>query len=355
MPDMPQPLHTPLCQELGIEYPIFCAGIGTAAGPDLAAAVSNAGGFGVVGASSFLADAIPALIARIRERTTRPFGVNFIIDERDSSDEDRAITHQQVSAAIAARVAAVILFWGDPAPYVDEAHRQGVRIIIQVGSVDEARAAAASGVDAVIAQGVEAGGHVRGTTSIWTLLPAVVEAIKPLPVLASGGIGDGTGLARAIRLGAQGVSLGTRFVASNEAWCHAAYKQRIVESTASDTVLNELYDVWWTNAPHRTLRNKTFFEWEAAGRPPSGRRPGEGTSIGKKRMGSGEVVEWPRYAIGTAPPDFDGDIEYAPLWSGESCSVVNDIKPAGDIVRDLAREADAMLAAAGGARQNRLS
>src|SRR5207245_2017770 len=83
-----------------------------------------------------------------------------------------------------------------------------------------------------------------------------------------------------------------------------------------ETVLNELYDVWWPNAPHRTLRNKTFFEWEAAGRPPSGRRPGEGTSIGKKRMGSGEVVEWPRYAIGTAPPDFDGDIEYAPLWAG---------------------------------------
>src|SRR5439155_24537141 len=108
MPDMAQPLHTPLCRELGIEYPIFCAGIGTAAGPDLVAAVSNAGGFGVVGASSFLAEAIPPLIARIRERTTRPFGVNFIIDERDSSDEDRAITRQQVSAAIAARVAAVI-------------------------------------------------------------------------------------------------------------------------------------------------------------------------------------------------------------------------------------------------------
>src|SRR5438552_373496 len=215
MPDMAQPLHTPLCRELGIEYPIFCAGIGTAAGPDLAAAVSDAGGFGVVGASSCLAEAMPALIAQVRERTTRPFGVNFIIDERDSSDEDRAITRQQVSAAIAAQVAAGLLFWGDPAPYVEEAHRHGVRIIIQVGSVDEARAAAASGVDAVIAQGVEAGGHVRGTTSIWKLLPAVVEAIKPLPVLASGGIGDGTGLARAIRLGAQGVSLGTRFVSAS--------------------------------------------------------------------------------------------------------------------------------------------
>ena len=176
-------------------------------------------------------------------------------------------------------------------------------------------------------------------------------------MLASGGIGDGAGVARAIGLGAQGVSLGTRFVATDEFLAHPAYKRRIVESTASDTVLNELYDVWWPRAPHRTLRNKTLAEWEAAGRPPSGKRPGEGTSIGRRRIGSGDIVDWPRYAIGVAPPDFDGDIEYAPLWAGESCSVVNDIKPAGDIVRDLAREADAVMAASGGipARQTRLS
>src|SRR5436190_23291444 len=110
MHDMAQRLDPPLCRELGIGYPTFCAGMGTAAGPDLAAAVSNAGGFGVVGASSFLADAMPALIAQVRERTTRPFGVNIIIDDRDSSDEDRAITRQQVSAAITERVAAMILF-----------------------------------------------------------------------------------------------------------------------------------------------------------------------------------------------------------------------------------------------------
>jgi NAD(P)H-dependent flavin oxidoreductase YrpB (nitropropane dioxygenase family) len=118
---------------------------------------------------------------------------------------------------------------------------------------------------------------------------------------------------------------------------------RIVQSNAGDTVYNELYDVWWPGAPHRTLRNKTFAEWDAAGRPPTGKRPGEGTSIGKRRVFSGEVADWPRYAIGTAPPDFDGDIEYAPLWAGESCTVVNDIKPAADIVRDLVREAETAL------------
>jgi NAD(P)H-dependent flavin oxidoreductase YrpB (nitropropane dioxygenase family) len=341
---MVQSVRTALCGELGIEHPIFLAGMGTAAGPEIVTAVSEAGGFGVLGASAFPPTMIRELISGIRRRTARPFGVNIIIDERDlSTEEDKAELREQVSAAIAEGVAAVVLFWGDPAPYVEEAHRHGVRLFVQVGSVDEAKAAASAGVDAVIAQGVEAGGHVRGQTSIWTLLPAVVESIAPLPVLASGGIGDGEGVARAIRMGAQGVSLGTRFIASDEAWCHPAYKQRVVESTASDTVYSELFDIWWPDAPHRTLRNKTVSEWEAAGRPPTGSRPGEGTSIGRRRMGSGAIGEWPRYAIGVATPDFDGDIDYAPLWAGESCSVVNDIKPAAQIVRDLVAEAQIAL------------
>ena len=126
-----------------------------------------------------------------------------------------------------------------------------------VGSVTEARAAAAAGVDAVILQGVEAGGHVRGTTSIWELLPATVAA------------------------------LGTRFVASDEAWIHPAYKQRVVECDATDTVYTELYDAWWPGAPHRALRNKTFQDWEAAGRPSPGQRPGEGTLIGRRLFARG--------------------------------------------------------------------
>jgi nitronate monooxygenase/enoyl-[acyl-carrier protein] reductase II len=208
-------------------------------------------------------------------------------------------------------------------------------VLVQVGSLDEALRAAKAGVDAVIAQGVEAGGHVRGTTSIWELLPATVKKLQPLPVLASGGIGDAPGVARALSLGAAGVSLGTRFVACDETWLHPAYKERVVNARAEDTMLNELYDYDWPNAPHRTLRNKTYEEWQAAGCPPRGSKPGEGTSIGRRTNAMGERVEWMRYATGTVPPDFDGDIEYAPLWAGESCSVVNDIKPAANIVRDL--------------------
>ena len=339
-------LRTPLCKDLGIRYPILSVGFGSAAVPQLVAAVSNAGGLGVLGMSGLDPELIRRRIASTRELTGFPFGVNLIIAEVD--DGDRAFLLDQVDTLTGEDAAAIVLFWGDPSPYVEKTRGTGVRIIIQVGSVEEAKNAADAGVDAVIAQGIEAGGHVRGTTSIWELLPATVEALKPLPVLASGGIGDGAGVARALRLGAQGVSLGTRFVASDEAWLHPDYKLRVVQSTAEDTVYNELYDVGWPDAPHRTLRNKTFAEWDAAGRPPTGQRPGEGTSIGKRRLIDGVVQDWPRYAVGTVPPNFEGDVDYAPLWAGESCTVVNDIKPAGEIVHDLVRDAEAVLAGRSG-------
>jgi len=255
---------------------------------------------------------------------------------------------EEVLTAAEQGAAAVVLFWGDPAPYVETAHQAGLKLMIQVGSVEEAVAAAEAGVDAIIAQGVEAGGHVRGTTSIWTLLPRVVQAVDPLPVVASGGIGDGFGVAGALALGAQAVSLGTRFVASEEAAAHPEYKRRVVLSTAADTFYGDVFNVRWPDAPHRVLRNRLIEEWEAAGRPPPGQRPGEGATIGTVVMSSGAKADWPRYAVGVAGPDFDGDLEYAPLWAGESCAVVKDVKPAAAIVQDLAREAAGQLCTAPG-------
>ena len=334
-------LGTPLCQRLGIEHPIWCAGMGAAAGPDLVAAVSNAGGLGVLGAAGAPPEEVRRRAARVRELTGRPFGINFIIDGADTAEDIEFIRAEVAAAAESA--AAVVLFWGDPAPYVMAGHRGGALVLVQVGSAAEARAAAAAGVDAVIAQGVEAGGHVRGTTPVWELVPQVVAAVAPLPVLASGGIGDGAGVAQALRAGAQGVSLGTRFAASEEAWAHPEYKRRITASTAADTVYGELFDVWWPDAPHRVLRTRLVEEWEAAGRPPPGQRPGEGTPIGTVTLSSGQQADWPRYAVGVAGPDFDGDIDDAPLWAGESCTVVHDIKPAAQIVSDLVAEAEAAL------------
>ncbi len=342
-------LRTAICRELGIEYPVFSVGFGMGAGPELAAAVSNAGGFGVLGGVSLPPEQVASTIGRTRELTDGPFGINFIVAELEdtaAAEEDKAEVRLQVATAIEEGVAAVVLFWGDPAPFVEDAHGNGVKVLVQVGSVEEAKSAADAGVDAVIVQGLEAGGHVRGTAPIWDLLPPAVEAVTPLPVLASGGIGDGAGLARALRLGAQGVSLGTRFVASDEAWVHPAHKRRVVESTAEDTVYGELYDVWWPGAPHRTLRNRTFDEWEAAGRPPPGKRPGEGTPIGTRRSASGDVQDWPRYAVGLIPPTFEGDLERVPMLTGESCGVVMEIKPAGQIVKGLVQDAEAALAEA---------
>jgi NAD(P)H-dependent flavin oxidoreductase YrpB (nitropropane dioxygenase family) len=338
-------LQTPICADLGIEYPIFSVGFGFSAGPDLVCAVSDAGGCGVLGASGMPDEHIRAQISAVRERTDRTFGVNLIIAELTAGEsaEDMAFVRAQAAAIIEERAPILVLFWGDPAPFVADAHRNGVRVFVQVGSVGTAEDAAAAGVDAVIAQGIEAGGHVIGTTSIWDLLPATVAAVAPTPVLASGGIGDGAGVARALRLGAQGVSLGTRFVASDEAWIHPTYKQSVVDSTAADTYYGELFDVGWPDAPHRVLRNKAVQEWEMSGCAPSGARPGEGTSIGVSRRPWGDF-EWPRYSPGMVMPDFDGDPEYAPMWAGESCEVVDDIKPAGVIVRDLARQAEAALA-----------
>lgn len=336
---MTRRLHTPICDLLGIKYPILNAGIGPAAGPELAAAVTNAGGFGVLGGGGMPLEAMRQRVERTRSLTSGPFGINVITDEALAPED-----LEQVAGLAAMGVAAIVLFWGDPTPHVEAVHSHGAKLLVQVGSLDEAKRAARAGVDAVFAQGVEAGGHVKGTTSIWDLLPDTVRALKPLPVLASGGIGDGEGLAKAITFGAQGVSLGTRFVACAETWVHPAYKQRIVDARAEDTVLNELYDYDWPNAPHRTLKNKTYAEWVAAGSPPGEKRPGWGTSIGFRSNPMGKRVEWMRYSIGTAPPDFDGDIEYAPLWAGTSVSEVNDIKPAADIVKDLVRDAEAALA-----------
>lgn len=172
-------------------------------------------------------------IRQVRSLTDKPFGVNIIL----ALLADDA----PIECCFEERVPVLVLFWGDPAPYVERAHAVGTEVVVQVGSVEEAKAAAAAGVDAVIIQGVEAGGHVRSRTSISVLLPATVDAVYPLPVIASGGIADARGVAAALALGAQAVSLGTRFLCSVES--RAAYKERVVAATAEDTCYTTQFDL----------------------------------------------------------------------------------------------------------------
>ena len=162
-------------------------------------------------------------------------------------------------------------------------------------------------------------------------------------MLASGGTGDGAGVARARRRGAPGVCLGTRFVASDQARAHPQHPRQIVASTAAGPVCGEVFEGWWPGAPPRVLRTRLAAGGAATGRPPPGQRPGEGTPIGALARSSGATTGWPRHAAGAAGPDFDGGIDDAPLWAGESCTVVHDIKPAAQIARDLVREAEAAL------------
>jgi nitronate monooxygenase len=303
------------------------------AGPELAAAVSNAGACGVLGGTTLTPTDLRQQIAHVRALTTQPFGVNIILARMQAG---------LIETCCEERVPLLVFFWGDPAPYVAEAHRHGVTVVLQVGSVEEARAAAAAGVDIIMAQGCEAGGHVKGMITLTTLVPEVVEAVHPVPVIAAGGIATGRGVVAALSLGAQAVSMGTRFLASVEARVPHAYKERVVQSTAKDTVYTGLFDVGWAEAPHRVLRNKAVTEWEAAGRPPRGQRPGEGQVIGTVPR-AGRPVDVVRYASFMPIEGFTGELDYAALYAGESCSLVNDIKPAAHIVADLVRDAEAML------------
>lgn len=319
-------LTTPFCRQIGIEAPVLSVGFGTGAGPELVAAVSNAGGCGVLGGTG-MGGLIAERIEQTRTLTDRPFGVNLILHGDQLETAAIALEHG---------VRLLVLFWGDPAPIVALAHEAGAIVLHQVGSVDEARAAADAGVDVVIAQGYEAGGHVRGRTALSVLVPAVVDAVGPLPVLASGGIADGRGLAAALVLGAQGVSIGTRFVASEEAFVAEEFKQRVVEE--SETVYAEnLFDGGWEDAPHRMLRNGVVREWEAAGKSRIGETIGLLDSI------RGGQIEIARYTAFMTTPAFHGDVEEAPLWAGESVALVHDIRGAGEIVTTMVAEAEAAL------------
>ena len=202
-------LTTPLCLQLGVEYPILNAPMGGGiAGPELAAAVSNAGGLGTLGLGALPASLIGEQIRRTRALTSKPFLANLII---------AVLQGDELAACFDAGIPILGLFGGDPRPFVADAHRRDIKVIPQVASVAEAVIAAEGGADAVIAQGVEAGGHVLGTTSLSVVLPAIVDAVRSLPVIAAGRIADGRGLVAALALGAQAVSMGTRFLASEEA------------------------------------------------------------------------------------------------------------------------------------------
>ena len=246
-------MKTNLCHMLGIEYPIIAAPMGPdLTGPDLVAAVSNAGGLGILQAQFCSPPVFRQEIRRVRALTARPFGVNLLL---------HFPVEDQVAICLEERVPVLSLFWGDPTAYVGRAHAAGVKVFHQVGSVADARRAAAAGVDVIIAQGVEAGGHVAGEVSTLALVPRVVDAVAPRPVVAAGGITDARGVVAVLALGAQAAMLGTRFLASAESRAHPHYKQRLLEADEGGTIRTILFGHGWPNAAHRTLRTAFVEQW----------------------------------------------------------------------------------------------
>jgi len=230
------------------------------------------------------------------------------------------------------------MFWGLSEPLIERAHEGGAIVMQTVGSAAEARRAVDAGADVIVAQGFEAGGHVWGQVVTLALVPAVVDAVAPVPVVAAGGIADGRGLAAVLSLGAAAAWIGTRFLMSREATIHPRYRERLAEAAETDTYYGTLFDVGWPDGPHRVLRNETVAAWERAGRPPSGQRPGEGEEIALTPEGG--LV---RYGDVTPQPDAAGDIDNLSLWAGQGVGLVGRLQPAAEIVREIVAEAGPAL------------
>lgn len=314
-------IHTRICDLLGIVHPIVLGGMGTATTAPLVAAVSNAGGFGTLGTSAFNAATLDTEIASIRERTEKPFGINHLLFQ---TQEDMFTVTLRAKPTVAA------FAWArkdqNLREYFQRAHDVGSRVMYMAGEVPEALRAADAGADVIVAQGTEAGGHVGWMASL-PLLPMMIKTVAPLPVLCAGGIADGRGLAAALALGAEGVLLGTRFMATPEAPIHPNFKQAIVESDGHDTVLTEIPDLAsqrvWPGAMSRAQRNRFIERW-------SGRE----WALRQNARDVGRQVAAARAA---------GDIDNASLSFGQDAGLIDSIKSVRDVIQDIIGEAENII------------
>ena len=315
-------IQTRVCGLLGIQYPIALGGLGGGhTRPELVAAVSEAGGFDAQGCFQMTVGQIHDAATAIRDRTQKPFALNFLMF---SVEEDC------YTATLKEKPAAIALAWPRPDQdlkrFIDRAHDVGCKVTLMAGGVPEAERGVAAGADVIIAQGTEAGGHV-GWMATMALTPMVVDAVAPIPVLAAGGIADGRGLAAALALGADGVLLGTRFLATNESPLHENFKQAIVQSDGHDTVLTEIPDIAagivWPGAMTRAKRNRFIERW--AGREWA------------LRQHQAEVLARVRAARKA------GEANEAPLSYGQDARLIKDVLPVAEIVQRIAREAEDIM------------
>ncbi|TAL74172.1 MAG: nitronate monooxygenase [Rhodanobacter sp.] len=326
-------LHTPLMDQLHCAVPIMLAGMGGVARSGLAAAVAKAGGFPVMGMVREPVALIEREVRALRAATGPDlhFAVNLI-----PASCDQALLRDEVAACLRLKVPAMVLFWEVDRELVRRLKGEGVQVIHQVGSCRDAEAALEAGCDALIAQGVDAGGHVRGEVSTFTLLPEVVALAGRVPVAASGGIASGAALVAALALGAQAVSLGSAFLATNESFAHPHHRQRLVDACAEDTLRTTVFARNWTiTAPVRVLPNAvTRGQYD------------ELTDAQKNQPIAWQDGGQPVYPFSTDSPmvDATGRFDDLAIYAGQSVGQIHDVVPAGERIAQIMRDAEATLA-----------
>jgi enoyl-[acyl-carrier protein] reductase II len=312
-------IHTPICDMLGIRYPILLAGMGGVSYAELCAAVSNAGAFGTLGMAGRSHSEIREEIRKVRDLSDKPFGVDLLAAVPESLE-------RTADAIIEGGAKAFISGLGVPPPHlVMKFHDAGLKVMNVSGTVRHARGAEAGGLDAVVAQGTEAGGHT-GKVAGMALIPQVVDAVK-IPVIAAGSIVDGRGLAAALALGAQGVWVGTRFIASAEAHAGGLYRQVILDAGDEDTIVTRCY----SGKTMRVFKNEYVAEWE--------RRPQDIQPFPAQAMLSHQAG-----VMGGIGGQIEGlDRSRSAFAMGQGAGSVREVKPAGEIVREMVAEAEEVL------------
>jgi nitronate monooxygenase len=313
-------LSTAFTRMFSLRYPIALAPMGGSAGGALAAAVSEAGGLGLVGGGRGDPDWLDRELAIVAERTAKPWGVGFLCWSAGTSVVERAL---------ARRPAAVMLSFGDPRPFIEPIRRAGATLIIQVTDLGEAREAVQVGADVIVAQGSEAGGHGgRPGRSTFSFVPVVADLAAPAPVLAAGGIADGRGVAAALALGAAGALIGTRFQASLETLAHPAVTKAILEGCGEDTERSTILDIargapWPSRYPGRALRHPFVEQWRG--------REDQLAADSDAKQAYRDAI-----AAGDLPPE--------PVWASQAIDLITELSPAADLVAGLSAEAEQTLA-----------
>lgn len=305
-------LRTRLCDVLNIDYPIIQGGMAWVATAELAAAVSNAGGLGIIGAGNAPGEFVKEQVKKARSLTKRPFGVNVMLLSPFAEDVMQVVYEEKVPVITTGA--------GNPGKYVDKLKDAGIKVLPVVPSVALAKRMERDGVDAVIAEGTESGGHVGELTTM-TLVPQVVDAVD-IPVVAAGGIADGRGIVAALALGADGIQMGTRFVASKECTVNQKYKDAIVKAKDRDAVVTGRS----TGHPVRVLKNELTREYEKL----------------EKQHVETEILE----KLGTGKlkaAAIDGDVKQGSVMSGQIAGMIHDIKPCKQIIDDIMNETDGLL------------